>query len=99
MLYTEYQVQDLLLLRRLFYSRQAQLLKQRRALVSQLSSQEGSSIVDPEAQNNYQALTGVAAELRANAAEEQILLLQCCCACFRGVSIFVPRISQSKCCD
>ena len=84
MLYTEDQVQDLLLLRRLFYGRQAQLLKQRRALVNQLSSQEGS-ILEPEAQNNYEALTGVAAELRANAAEEQILLLQCCCACFRGV--------------
>ena len=84
MLYTEDQVQDLLLLRRLFYGRQAQLLKQRRALVNQLSSQEGS-ILEPEAQKLAEALTGVAAELRANAAEEQILLLQCCCACFRGV--------------
>ena len=84
MQYTEEQVQDLLHLRRVFYGRQGQLLRQRRDLVNQLSAQD-ADIADPAAQSNYPALTGLAADLRANAAEEQILLLQCSCACFRGV--------------
>ncbi len=92
MQYTEVQTQDLLLLRRLFYGRQAQLDKQRRSLVSKLSANEATTDSPPV--NNYSELTGLARELRANAAEEHCLRLQCCCACFRGVSSLLHRLSS-----
>lgn len=81
--YTEEQVQDLLHLRRLFYGRQGQLDRQRKVIVSKLCSKEGMT---PDG-GKYSALTSLAHELHANAAEEQSLMMQCCCACFRGVCV------------
>lgn len=85
MQYSEDQVHDLLLLRRLFYGRQGQLDRQRKALVSELSSGEAVMTDDPPL-SNYSAITSLAHELQANAAEGHCLRVQCCCACFRGVS-------------
>lgn len=85
MQYSEDQVHDLLLLRRLFYGRQGQLDRQRKALVGELSSGEAVMTDDPPL-SNYSAITSLAHELQANAAEGHCLRVQCCCACFRGVS-------------
>ncbi|DBA75264.1 hypothetical protein WJX77_001179 [Trebouxia sp. C0004] len=85
MQYSEEQVQDLLHLRRLFYGRQGLLERQRRLLVGKLSSNEAMDMTDSPPQNNYSVLTNISRELRANAAEEHCLRLQCCCACFRGI--------------
>ncbi len=88
MQYSEEQVQDLLHLRRLFYGEQGVLERQRRVLVGKLSSTEAMVMTDSPPQSNYSVLTSISHELRANAAEEHCLRLQCCCACFRGVSGF-----------
>lgn len=89
MQYSEEQVQDLLHLRRLFYGGQGVLERQRRVLVGQLSSNEAMGMTDSPPQRNYSVLTSISHELRANAAEEHCLRLQCCCTCFRGVSGFI----------
>ncbi|DBA68080.1 TPA: hypothetical protein ACH3X2_014099, partial [Trebouxia sp. C0005] len=84
MSYSKEQIQDLLHLRRLFYGRQGVLDRQRRDLVGKLSSNEAMVMTDSPPQSNYSVLTSISHELRANAAEEHCLRLQCCCACFRG---------------
>ena len=89
MSYSKEQIQDLLHLRRLFYGRQGVLDRQRRDLVGKLSSNEAMVMTDSPPQSNYSVLTSISHELRANAAEEHCLRLQCCCACFRGVSGFI----------
>ncbi|KAA6423908.1 MAG: hypothetical protein FRX49_05867 [Trebouxia sp. A1-2] len=85
MSYSKEQIQDLLHLRRLFYGRQGVLDRQRRDLVGKLSSNEAMVMTDSPPQSNYSVLTSISHELRANAAEEHCLRLQCCCACFRGI--------------
>ena len=88
--YSEEQVQDLLLLQRLYYGKVSQLNKQRQALLSRLTCSPGiasdGSNLPVVSSGNFSAFNTVATELQANAAEEHSVMMQCCCACFRGVS-------------
>ena len=86
--YSDEQVRDLLLLRRLYYAKQGQLDRQRQKLMSRLActSNLAADSLPNVGVSSYSAVMAVVQELQANAAEEHCVSMQCCCACFRGVS-------------
>lgn len=96
--HSEEQVQDLLLVRRLFCAQMGQLARDRKALLNKLLSVNRVDVnVLMYANDRLAQLTHLTTQLRHHAAAEFQMYLQLAAAFYRGVSMMLSRNANLDC--
>lgn len=80
------QIQDFLLLRRLYLTKRSLLAVEREALVSDLHK---ASMHELNSTESFAKMVDVSAKLRQNAAEDYLAYIKVACAARRGVSFLL----------
>ncbi len=96
--HSEEQIQDLMLVRRLFCAQMGQLARDRKALLNKLLSVNRVDVnVLMYANDRLAQLTHLTTQLRHHAAAEFQMYLQLAAAFYRGVSMMLSRKANLDC--